>query len=192
MDRRQQKTRQAIFRAFSTLLETRRYENITVQAIIDAANIGRSTFYAHFETRDALLKALCEDVFLHVFYRAAEDTDASFGDDGQEQLCRELGHVLYHLGENRNNLRGLLRGESGRLLLGYLKGYLAELFSRHLIAFDRRIPEDFLLHFLSGSFAETILWWMGEDCKTPPEQVASYFMAAVYLGYRCFPVFKNM
>ena len=53
-DRRVQRTRQLIRAAFRALLKEKGYEALTVQDIIDRANIGRATFYAHFENKDEL------------------------------------------------------------------------------------------------------------------------------------------
>ena len=66
MDRRKNKTHKAIVSAFSELLIKMPYESITVQNIIEKADVGRSTFYSHFETKDDLVYALCEEAFDHV------------------------------------------------------------------------------------------------------------------------------
>ena len=61
MDRRQQKTKIAIHQAMTTLLKKKKFEALTVQDIIDEANIGRSTFYSHFETKEELLELLLRE-----------------------------------------------------------------------------------------------------------------------------------
>ena len=51
-------TKYSIFNAFTALLSEKDFNQITVGEIIDGADVGRATFYAHFETKDFLLKEL--------------------------------------------------------------------------------------------------------------------------------------
>jgi len=57
VDPRAEKTRAAIAAAFAGLLMRRPYDRIRVSAITRKAAVGRTTFYAHFATKDALLQA---------------------------------------------------------------------------------------------------------------------------------------
>ena len=176
MDRRQRKTREAIFSALSELLETYRYELITVQMIIDEADIGRSTFYAHFDTKDDLLRSLCLDIFHHVFYEILPKETEKID---RENLELKLGHILFHLKKSTQNLKGILQSESGDQFMRYFKEHLEELFKRYTSVFPSDVPEDFLLHHLIGSFSETVKWWISEGMKHKPEKVASYFMKLI-------------
>jgi len=54
-DRRTMRTRSALKDALIQLILEKHYEEITVQNIIDRANVGRSTFYAHFHDKEDLL-----------------------------------------------------------------------------------------------------------------------------------------
>lgn len=173
MDRRQQKTRQAIFQAFSRLLAHQRYDRITVGQIIEEANVGRSTFYAHFETKDMLLKALCEDLFDHIF-----EGDPCAWEGTDENLRGKLAHTLWHLRGSRSDMKGILTSDSAELFLDYLRQNLTQMFQQYLPEFPLRVPEDYLLHHLAGSFAETIRWWLRRDMNPEPEVVAGYFLAA--------------
>ncbi|MBQ3918283.1 MAG: TetR/AcrR family transcriptional regulator, partial [Oscillospiraceae bacterium] len=106
MDRRQRKTRNAIFAAFSSLLGRKSYSAMTVQDILDEADIGRSTFYAHFETKDELLRAMCTDIFSHVFsdeIMSEETHDFSDKDSFQDHIT----HILCHLREKQQHIKGI-------------------------------------------------------------------------------------
>ncbi len=61
-DRRSQRTQQALTDALIALLAVKRYDEISINEIIDRANVGRSTFYAHYQAKDDLLKSGFERV----------------------------------------------------------------------------------------------------------------------------------
>lgn len=179
MDRRQQKTREAIFKAFSSLLETKRFNNITVQEIIDEANIGRSTFYAHFETKDELLKAMCTDIFSHVFSEALSSEKTHDFSGTPNDLEAKTTHILYHLKDNKSNLAGILSCESGELFMRYFKEYLTEMFKKYPEEIRKGAPSEFVLNHLAGSFAEAVKWWLKGKMKETPETIAGYYMAVI-------------
>ncbi len=176
MDRRQQKTRKAIFEAFTILLEKKPFSSITVQEIIDQANIGRSTFYSHFETKDDLLKALCTEIFDHVFSEdlMKEKThDFSCSDTGMKD---KVTHILYHLHDSRIYLKGILSCESGEVFMQFFKEYLTKVFDHALVRSPDSIPRDYMLHHTVCDFAETVRWWLRND-KYSPEQIGEFYMA---------------
>src|SRR3954452_8603828 len=54
-DRRIQRTRQLLLQALFSLIQEKGFDAVTVQDIIDRANVGRSTFYVHFVDKEDLL-----------------------------------------------------------------------------------------------------------------------------------------
>ncbi|MDE5802404.1 MAG: TetR/AcrR family transcriptional regulator [Lachnospiraceae bacterium] len=179
MDRRQQKTRQAIFHAFSSLLERKNFNNITVQEIIDEANVGRSTFYAHFETKDSLLKAMCTDIFQHVFSDdLGQESSHDFSRGGHE-FQAEITHILYHLQDNKKNLKGLLSCDGGDIFMGYFKEYLEQTFPIFIKEIQYTVPADYLLNHVVCSFTETVRWWITKHEQYTPEQIAAFFVQCV-------------
>ncbi len=183
MDRRQKKTREAIFGAFSALLFKKRYEQITVGEIIEEANVGRATFYAHFETKDFLLKALCEELFCHIF----DSTDPKRSGHRHIFACDAPSsaflHLLQHLQKNDHHLLDLLSCESNELFLRYFKDNLQKFIGANISLFDEKrdasLPKDFFIHHVASSFVSTVLWWIEGGMKESPEKIADYFAAAI-------------
>src|SRR5690349_3955430 len=56
-DRRVERTRQLLEAALLSLIKEKEFEAISVQEIIDRANVGRATFYAHYDNKEDLLES---------------------------------------------------------------------------------------------------------------------------------------
>ncbi len=179
MDRRRQKTRKAVFAAFEELVSKKRYAQITVQDIIDRADIGRSTFYAHFETKDSVLDAICTDLFSHIFDEnpgREEDHDFSHSPN---TLTERLTHILFHLKEDQKRFGRLFSGESAELFWEYFRRWfekeLGSAIREKLKTKKISVPEKLYTGLYSGTFIETVKWWFADGCRDTPETVERYF-----------------
>lgn len=183
MDRRQRKTRDAIFAAFTHLLERRPYGQITVQEIIDEADIGRATFYAHFETKDYLLKDLCEELFGHIIDTAMGLPHGHYHCSCGNPTDSVFLHLLRHLQENDRNILALLASQNNEIFLNYFKINLKRLIKTQFAETGKlcheRLPEDFLVNHISATFVETVSWWLDRDMRETPEEIAEYFEAVI-------------
>ena len=183
MDRRQRKSRRAIFGAFIELLSKKDFHNITVGEIIERADVGRATFYSHFETKDFLLKELCEELFCHIFDVANDEKDGHNHIFDCEAPDSIFLHLLLHLRKNDNNILALLSGNNNELFLRYFKSNLENLVSNQLHLFESRkndkLPEDFWIRHISSTFVDTVEWWIDGGMKESPETVNEYFLLAV-------------
>ena len=183
MDRRQRKTREAIFAAFIDLLSNKDFSQITVGEIIEAADVGRATFYAHFETKDYLLKELCEELFCHLFDSMSEK------ENGHRHIFECAApqsvflHLAQHLKKNDNNILALLSCPNNDMFLQCFKRNLSALVQSQLALFrspkNESLPESFLVNHISATFVETVKWWIENDMRESPEVITEYFFLAV-------------
>lgn len=183
MDRRQRKTREAIFHAFTELLSEKDFNQITVGEIIDCADIGRATFYAHFETKDFLLKEYCEELFCHIFDSENNKHQTHrhiFVCEGTDSVFL---HLFQHLQKNDNNILTLLSSQNNELFLKYFRTNLEDLVEYHLDLFasqkKQNLPEHFWRHHIASTFVETVRWWIDHGMKESPEVITEYFFNVI-------------
>ena len=183
MDRRQRKTREAIFNAFTELLSKKDFNQITVGEIIEKADVGRATFYAHFETKDFLLKEFCEELFCHIF-----DSENYINNEHKHIFDCDTSepvflHLLQHLQKNDNNILTLLSSRNNELFLRYFRSNLEILVEGHLDLFesqlDEKIPLPFWKNHIVSTFVETIRWWTENGMSESPEVITEYFLKVI-------------
>lgn len=180
MDRRQARTRRAILTAFRSLLLEQDYAKITVQQIIERADIGRSTFYDHFETRDALLETLCDNLFEHVFEASRKGGHRHGSFLSREDLASSLCHLLYHLAEDDGGTLELMTNDSSGLFMRRFREGVEGIVRAHRSDWQPMaslVPEEFVVNHVSAGFVEAARWWISSGKPESPEALVSSFCA---------------
>ncbi len=167
-DRRLLKTRQAVFEAFARLLQKQKYSSITIQDIIDKANIGRTTFYSHFETKDDLMIAFIDMIFesLKLSESIAFDTAS-------------LSAIFSHINENSRLIKDIINTECSELLFRKFKNYWNEIVALGDYtpsAGQIKVPVEILANHMSTTLIELIKWWLNSNTSYSSEQMAQYYI----------------
>lgn len=169
MDRRVKKSRAAIYQAFTSLLNQKSYESLTVQEVIDLADVGRSTFYAHFESKEALLEEVCQDLFQHTFLEREEGRD----------LFEATAHIFQHFRKNQDKIATLLLAKNSyfinRLKIE-LEHYLFPFIQKDLLRDKAQLPEAFLRNYVTSTFVETVTWWLEQRRPVDEATISRYFL----------------
>ena len=176
-DRRVERTRELLQKALIQLIRERSYDAITVQEIVDRANVGRTTFYLHYNSKDELFISCHEAIVsefhigpLHPFSR-------------EELLSPEappgMTYAYRHLEEARPLLYSIFQGRDSLLLLRRIRDWNAQEIETSLrAAFEEAksaIPFDVLANYLAGAQIALIQWWLEKRQPHKLQDLAQMF-----------------
>ena len=169
-DRRTQRTRAVLENALLGLIRRKRYEAITSQDICAAADVGRSTFYAHYRSKDDLKRhgldhLRCE--LAEAQSRAAPGARLTFS-------LPMFEHARAHL----EDYRALKRSRGGKVVLERIREIVSERVRSELATHGIGGPKmdlGVMREYLVGAYLAVLTWWLDDGARIAPRAVDSMF-----------------
>lgn len=167
-DRRSQRTRHLLSQALIQLIREKDYSTISVSDIIERANVGRSTFYAHYRDK--------EDLFLGELDRVIEVLGQRIPSQAEIPYFPSLG-LFIHVGEEYELYKALLWTPGIDLLIKHMQKSLSQRVEQGLnnSGGEFNIPLPALAGFVTGSFLTLLKWWLENKKSYSPEQMDEMF-----------------
>jgi AcrR family transcriptional regulator len=180
-DRRVQRTKRSVLDAFVRLVRSRPYDSIRVGDVLHDADVGRSTFYAHYGGKDDLLA----QAFAILYDALADCVDLALRERD------DRGHfalLLEHFRENRDLFRRMTTGGAARPYQRSTEAF-ARMIAARLEAWCReqdRIPRLPLSH-VGAALAQAQLaliqqWLLGRDAGSTTAAELALAMRALIRG----------
>lgn len=182
MDRRAARTRRALHGALMSLILRKGYEAITVQDIIDEADVGRSTFYAHYTGKEDLLRSGFQT--LRAELTEAQRTARAKIDGSQDEPLGFSLAMFEHASGYTDIYRALVGGRGGGVAVNEIRRILSEMVKKELsgVRHDETVPQEVRIQFVVSAFLTVLTWWLERRPKLTPSQVDTIFRRLVIKG----------
>ena len=180
-DRRSQRTRQALIHALIELLSAKHYDQITVQDIVDHANVGRATFYVHYRNKDDLLKC--------GFERILDTLVQQIVSSEKDQFPFNTSMLFHHAQGHYELYRTLIWGSGFNLLTKEGHAALSNKIEDRLVLLlagrqSPSIPLPILSCSLAGALLVILRWWLENKMPYSPERMDEIFQQLIMSGVR--------
>lgn len=150
------RTRGALAGALVALIQEKPFDEITVQNVLDRANVSRSTFYAHYRDKSDLFFSDCED-----FFTRTANVDVS-------PRLAPVRELFEHVAQMERFSAALVAGGQMHDLLDLMRGCFAR-------SFEQRLGDGAVAFALAGALVSLMTWWMDRGCRESPAHMDAIF-----------------
>ena len=180
LDARVRRTRDALGDALISLMQEKPFETITVQDVLDRAQVSRSTFYSHYSDKDDLLLSDAED-----FFEAISNALSAHNDRSDRVF--PVKEFFEHLSDVQPFYKALVKSGKYQANMDLARGHFAQGIERRLSELPRgqSIPRDELAAVAfthAGALLSLLTWWLDKGMRETPEDMDKLFHRMVWNG----------
>jgi AcrR family transcriptional regulator len=181
-DRRSNRTQQSLRKAIKEIILEKHYDEITVQNIIDRADVGRSTFYAHYRDKEDLFRGDWER-FLGFLIQHID-----FEKIGKGGFV-PIKMLFQHLIDFHPFYRVIVKSRKSERLFRIGQNHLAKAIERKLTLLPGNeqpafVPIPIMANYLANEIFTLLLWWLEQNMPYTPERMDEIFHQLITPGFR--------
>ena len=178
LDRRVQRTQQLLEQSLLSLIKEKAFEAISVQEIIDRANVGRATFYQHYNNKEDLLESGFEG--LEARLKARQREALSLGKNLDERLFAFSHELLAHAYEHRDVFPAMIGKRGGAVIQHVLRKLLVQLIREDVKTMPANtgaspVPDEAIVQFLANGLFGLMVWWLNGRLQLSVEEANGIF-----------------
>lgn len=181
-DRRVSRTQHSLNHALIELILEKHYDAITVQNVIDRADVGRSTFYTHYRDKEDLFLSGWETL-LNAFVQHINWQNISAG------RCFPVLELFRHVQHVHHFYRALARSRKTETIFKTGISYLTIGIENALRTYltdkpQPSVPIPLLAHSIVNEVFSLLRWWLDHNMPYPAERMDEIFHELSMPGFR--------
>ncbi len=178
-DARVRRTQRRLRDALVSLIHEKQYPAIVVSEILERADVGRSAFYAHFNSKDALLASSIE----HVLLASPPREHASIPRHFAKTLFFSLP-IFEYIGRSDHAADAKMGRRARAIVHEHLRRSLSSTIADDVISAIRfvrgaDVPPDLLTAHIVSTFILVLNWWVENGRLLSPRAVDDLFVALI-------------